>query len=103
MAEFEKRLACVIRADGTIARGYMIDKCAFNGVNEYTITWKIPLQGVAKTNFAATIGSAMAEECSPGLITVGLKTDPSQMQVHTFDPGGKPSARPFHIAVFRDQ
>lgn len=29
MAEFEKRLACVIRADGTIARGYMIDKCQF--------------------------------------------------------------------------
>jgi hypothetical protein len=24
-AEFEKRLACVIRADGTIARGHMID------------------------------------------------------------------------------
>jgi hypothetical protein len=43
MAEFEKRLACVIRADGTIARGYMIDKCEFNGVNEYILTWKIPL------------------------------------------------------------
>jgi hypothetical protein len=27
MAEFEKRLACVIRADGTIARGFMIDNC----------------------------------------------------------------------------
>ena len=61
MAEFEKRLACVIKADGTIARGYMIDKCEFNGVNEYIITWKIPLQGAAKTNFAATIGSAMEE------------------------------------------
>jgi hypothetical protein len=43
MAEFEKRLACVIRADGVIARGYMIDKCEFDGVNEYIITWKIPL------------------------------------------------------------
>jgi len=26
MTEFEKRLACVIAADGSIARGYMIDK-----------------------------------------------------------------------------
>ena len=103
MAEFEKRLACVISADGTIARGYMIDKCEFDGVNEYVITWKIPLQGEAKTNFAATIGSAMDEPVSPGLITVGLRGDPSQMQVHTFDSSGKPSTRPFHIACFRDQ
>ena len=103
MAEFEKRLACVIRADGTIARGYLIDNCEFNGVNEYVIIWKIPLQGVAKTNFAATIGSAMDEQILPGLITVGLRSDPSQMQVHTFDPSGKPAARPFHIACFRDQ
>ena len=103
MAEFEKRLACVIGADGTIARGYMIDKCEFNGVNEYVITWKLPLQGEAKTNFAGTIGCVMDEQVSPGLITVGLRNDPSQMQVHTFDPGGKPAARPFHIACFRDQ
>ena len=103
MTEFEKRLACVITADGTIARGYMIDKCEFNGVNEYIITWKIPLRGAAKTNFAATIGSATDERVSPGLITVGLKSDPSQMQVHTFDPSGKPAARPFHIACVRDQ
>jgi hypothetical protein len=61
MAEFEKRLACVIKADGTIVRGYMIDKCEFDGVNKYTITWKIPLQGAAKTNFAGTIGSALEE------------------------------------------
>ena len=61
MAEFEKRLACVIKADGAIARGYMIDKCEFDGVNAYTITWKIPLQGVAKSNFAGTIGSAAEE------------------------------------------
>ena len=45
MAEFEKRLACVIKADGTIARGYLIDNCNLVGVNEYIITWKIPLQG----------------------------------------------------------
>jgi hypothetical protein len=103
MVEFEKRLACVIRADGSISRGYMIDRCEFNGVNEYIITWKIPLQESAKTNFAATIGSGMDEEVLPGLITVGLKDDPLQMQVHTFDPGGRPAARPFHIACFRDQ
>ena len=103
MAEFENRLACVIRADGTIVRGYLIDKCDFDGANEYVITWKISLRGAVKTNFAATIGSAMDEQVSPGLITVGLRSDPSQMQVHTFDPSGKPAARPFHIACFRDQ
>jgi hypothetical protein len=103
MAEFENRLACVIRADGTIARGYLIDKCEFNGVNEYVITWKIPLQGAVKTNFAGTIGSAMDEPVSPGLITVGLTRDPSQMRVQTFDPSGQPAPRPFHIACFRDQ
>src|ERR1700678_3532529 len=103
MAEFEKRLACVIAADGTIARGYLIDNCKFDGVNGYTISWKIPLQGAAKTNFAGTIGSALEAQVAPGLITVGLLKDPSQMQVHTFDVSGKPAARPFHIACFRDQ
>jgi hypothetical protein len=41
------------------------------------ITWKIPLQGkipqgVVKTNFSATIGSAMTEPVEAGLITVSL-------------------------------
>ena len=102
MSEFEKRLACVIRADGTIARGHRIDSCQFDGVNKYTISWDIPLQGVAKTNFAATVGSALDEPVAPGLITVGLSKDPAEMQVHTFDPTGKPAPRPFHIACFRD-
>jgi len=39
---------------------------------------------------------------APGLITVGLTKDPHQMQVHTYDPAGKPAKRPFHVAVFRD-
>lgn len=99
MAEFEKRLACVIRADGKIA----LESCEFDGVNKYVITWKIPLQGGAKTNIAATIGSALDEPIAPGFVTVGLTGEPSQMQVHTFDVGGKPAARPFHIACFRDQ
>lgn len=88
MAEFEKRLACVINADGTIARGYRIERCE--------------LQGEAKTNFAGTIGSSLDEAVAPGLITVGLAKDPHQMQVHTYDPAGKPARRPFHVAVFRD-
>jgi hypothetical protein len=40
---------------------------------------------------------------APGLITVGLAADPSQMLVHTFEPSGRPAARSFHIACFRDQ
>jgi hypothetical protein len=102
MAEFEKRLCCVIKADGSIARGYMIDSCTRKGANEYIITWKIPLQGDAKTNFAGTIGSVMEEMVEPGFITVGLTGDPKQLQVHTFDTTGKPAPRSFHIAAFRD-
>jgi hypothetical protein len=101
MAEFEKRLACVIKADGGIARGYLIDTCKCIGVNEYIITWKIPLQGEAKTNFAGTIGNCTVDEkVEPGFITVGLTSDPKQMRVQTHDASGKPAARSFHIAAF---
>jgi len=103
MAEFEKRLACVIKADGSIDRGYMIDSCELKGENEYTITWKIALQGDAKTNFAGTIGSAPSEPVEPGFITVGLSSDPRKMQVRTYDVSGKPAKRSFHIACVRDQ
>ena len=99
---FEKRLACVIFADGSIVRGYLIEDCQFDGTNQYTITWQVPLQGEAKTNFAGTIGSATYEDVLPGLITVALGQEPNQMRVHTFDPGGTPAARSFHIACFRD-
>lgn len=102
MAGFESRLACVIATDGTIVRGYLVDWCRFDGPNSYTIGWKVPLQGEAKTNFAGTIGSATDEPTPPGLITVGLGQGPNEMQVHTFDPTGKPAARSFHIACFRD-
>ena len=34
MADFEKRLACVIKADGSVVRGYMIDSCELNGEND---------------------------------------------------------------------
>lgn len=103
MEKFEGRLACVINADGTIARGYLIADCKLTGDAEYTITWKIPLQGDVKTNFAGTIGSSMGERVEPGFITVGLAEDPSQMKIHTYDVTGKPAQRPFHIAAFRDQ
>jgi hypothetical protein len=72
------------------------------GVNQYKIRWQVPLQQVAKTNFAATIGSALDEPVLPGLITVGLSQDSAEMQVHTYDPSGEPAARSFHIACFRD-
>ena len=45
-----------------IARGYMIDKCEFNGINEYIIILEDRrCRERSKTNFAATIGSAMDE------------------------------------------
>jgi hypothetical protein len=99
---FINRLACVINADGTIARGFMIAKCELRGENEYLITWKLPLQGEVKTNFSGTIGSSLVEDVQPGLITVGLCEDPYQLKVRTYDPAGKPARRPFHIAAFRD-
>jgi len=102
MAEFEKRLACVIAADGSIARGYMIDKCELKGANEYVITWKVPLQKEAKTNFSCVIGSANEEDVEPGLCTVGLMADANKMHVRTYDVAGKPAKRPFHLACFRD-
>ena len=103
MDKFEGRLACVINSDGTIARGYQIASCELTGVAEYTITWKIPLQGEVKTNFSATIGSSLDERVEPGFITVSLTSNPAQMKVHTYDVKGQAAARPFHIAAFRDQ
>ncbi len=100
--KFINRLACVIKEDGSIARGFMIEKCELTGENEYIITWQIPLQGAVKTNFAATIGSALTELVEPGLITVGLHEEPNKMRVKTYDVSGKPARRPFHIAAFRD-
>jgi hypothetical protein len=35
---FEKRLACVINADGTIARSFQIAARELRGENEYLIT-----------------------------------------------------------------
>ncbi len=102
MAEFEKRLACVIAADGSIARGYMIDKCELKGANEYVITWKVPLQKEAKTNFACVVGSADQEDVEPGFCSVGLMADANKMRVRTYDVAGKPAKRPFHLACFRD-
>ena len=103
MAEFEKRLACVIGADRKIARrGYMIESCKLGGENEYVITWKVQLQNEAKTNFACVVGSVALEPVEPGFCTVGLMQDPMQMHVHTYDAAGKPAKRPFHLACFRD-
>lgn len=102
MADFESRLACVIGADGTIARGYMIDVCELVGVNEYHIGWKVPLQKDAKTNFSCVVGSVADEDVEPGLCTVGLLADIMKMRVKTYDAAGNPAPRPFHLAVFRD-
>ena len=102
MAAFEGRLACVIGADGTIARGYRIVACTRVGVGDYTLSWEDELQGSAKTNFSCVVGSAMYEDVEPGICTVGLLPDPHQMRVRTYSPSGEPADRPFHLAVFRD-
>src|SRR5262249_56200234 len=90
---FVNRLACVINADGTIARGFMIEKCELHGENEYIITWELPLQGEVKTNFSGTIGSSLDEDAEPGLITVGLCKHPYHITVRTYHPPPNP-ARP---------
>ena len=103
MGDFEHRLACVIRADGSVVRGYLIDSCELKGENEYVVSWKIPLQGTAKTDFSRVIGSVAYEPVEPGFCTVGLLEDPMKMRVCTYDVTGKPAKRSFHLACFRDQ
>lgn len=102
MSDFEGRLACVIGADGTIARGYRIVKCERTGIGDYTISWEDELQGSAKTNFSCVVGSTMYEDVDPGICTVGLLPDPHEMRVRTYAPSGQAADRPFHLAVFRD-
>ncbi len=79
---------------GSIPRGYMIDKRVLVGANEYVITWKVPLQKEAKTNFSCVIGSTEQEAGGAGLCTVGLKADPMKMYVHTYDVAAVPAKRP---------
>jgi hypothetical protein len=102
LSDFEGRLACVIGADGTIARGYRIAKCVRTGIGDYTISWEDELQGSAKTNFSCVVGSEMYEDVDPGICTVGLRPDAHQMRVRTYALNGEPADRPFHLAVFRD-
>jgi hypothetical protein len=78
------------------------DRSARRGANEYVITWKVPLQKEAKTNFSCVIGSVAHEDVEPGFCTVGLLADPLKMRVRTFDVTGKPAKRPFQLAAFRD-
>jgi hypothetical protein len=85
VAEFEKQLACVIEADGTVARGPLIDECRSDGINKYTICRQVPLQHAAKTNLAAAIGGPLDELILPGLITVGRSKIPAEMCVHTYE------------------
>jgi hypothetical protein len=97
------RLACDIRADGEILQGNMIQSCELKGENEYLLTWKVPLQGEARTHFSAEAGSALDQPIEPGLITVELdRDDPNKMHVYTYDMTGAPAKRTFHI-VHRDQ
>jgi hypothetical protein len=103
MSDFEKRLACVIAADGTVARGYLIEGCQLVGDAEYVITWKVPLQGEAKTNFSCVVGAVEFETVEPGFCTVGLLKDPAKMRVCTYDVAGRPARRSFHLACFRDR
>lgn len=102
MSDFEGRLACVIAADGSVARGYRIVSCERTGVGDYTLRWQDELQGSAKTNFSCVVGSVAYEDVDPGLCTVGLRPDAHEMRVRTFSPAGEPADRPFHLAVFRD-
>ncbi|MGH3639463.1 MAG: hypothetical protein ACRDUX_10585 [Mycobacterium sp.] len=67
MSDFEGRLACVIGADGAIARGYRIVKCERTGVGDYTILWEDELRGSmplrANPPTALSISPSSATEC----------------------------------------
>jgi hypothetical protein len=98
LSDFEGKLACVIGADGTIARGYRIVKCDRTGIGDYTISWEDELQGSAKTNFSCVVGSTMYEDVDPGICTVGLLPDPHGVRARTYAPNGQAA----DLAVFRD-
>lgn len=102
MSDSEGRLACIIGADGTIARDYRIVKSECTGIGDYAISWEDELQGFAKTNFSRVVGSTMYEDVDPGIFTVGLLTDPHEMRVRTYVLNGQAADRPFHLTVFRD-
>ena len=102
MSDSEGSLACIIGADGTIARDYRIVKCECTGIGDYAISWEDELHGSAKTNFSCVVGATMYEDVDPGICTVGLLTDPHEMRVRTYAPNGQAADLPFHLAVFRD-
>jgi hypothetical protein len=103
VAQPENRLACDIRSDGVILQGNMIQSCELKGENEYLLTWKVPLQGEAKTHFSAKAGSVLDQPIEPGLVNVEFdQDDPNKMHVRTYDMTGAPAKRTFHI-VFQDQ
>jgi hypothetical protein len=58
----------------------MIESCKLVGANEHVITWKVPLQKEAKTNFSCVIGSVAYEDVEPRFCTVGLLADPLKMR-----------------------
>jgi hypothetical protein len=76
--------------------------CKFDGINEYHIGWQIPLQGVARANFAATVRSALDEPVASGPITFSFNRNPVDMQAHTIDSSGKLAQRSFHVGCFRN-
>jgi len=45
VADFEGRLACVIAANGKIARGHRIAECPRLGPGDYSICWLDDLRG----------------------------------------------------------
>jgi hypothetical protein len=53
----------------------MIASCKLGGENEYVISWKVPLQNEAKTNFACVVGSVAFEPVEPGFCTVGVDVE----------------------------
>jgi len=61
-------------------------------------SWKIPLQGSAKSNFSCVTGSAACESVEAGFCTAGLLENPMKMRVSTCDVTGKPWRRSFHLA-----
>jgi hypothetical protein len=100
MADFEHRLTCVMGADGSITRSYMIERCE-RPVPTNTSSPGGPLQNEVKTNFSCVIGSAAEEAVEPAFCTVGLMADLTKMHVHTYDVAGRPARRSFHLACFR--
>jgi hypothetical protein len=82
-----------VPAGGSVARGNATGAAHQGGTNEYLVSFPQSVDGCIATASLATVGS----EPDAGRITVRHQS--GQVLVRTYDAGGTPAERPFHLIV----